>query len=230
MSESCTDARRGLGAYLLGAIGPADRTIVDRHLDACARCRSELASLAGLPALLRRIPDPDSVLRPDRRGEEDSCIPVAALLSRTARIRTRRRALAAAAVGAMIAGTAAAASLVNYSSGQPPTAAAPSWQASVHAAGPATGARASIRYASRAWGTQIEAQISGVRPGTRCQLWVTGPDGERLQAGGWMIAAGHAGSWYPASSALPTAALRGFEITSASKILITIRVGSAQRR
>ncbi|HMH39487.1 MAG TPA: zf-HC2 domain-containing protein, partial [Streptosporangiaceae bacterium] len=42
--------------YLTGAITPADRAVVVRHLTACADCRAELAGLAGLPALLRRPP------------------------------------------------------------------------------------------------------------------------------------------------------------------------------
>ena len=41
---------------MLGAIDPAERTQVDEHLATCPDCREELASLAGLPALLRRVP------------------------------------------------------------------------------------------------------------------------------------------------------------------------------
>lgn len=50
----CVLARVELGAHLLGAIEPAQRALVDRHLAACPRCRAELAGLAGLPTLLRR--------------------------------------------------------------------------------------------------------------------------------------------------------------------------------
>src|SRR4029077_20445393 len=52
----CADIRPLLGVYLTGAIAPADRTVVVRHLAACADCRAELAGLAGLPGLLRRPP------------------------------------------------------------------------------------------------------------------------------------------------------------------------------
>jgi predicted lipoprotein with Yx(FWY)xxD motif len=48
--------RPQLGVYLTGAIAPADRVVVVRHLTACADCRAELAGLAVLPALLRRPP------------------------------------------------------------------------------------------------------------------------------------------------------------------------------
>jgi predicted anti-sigma-YlaC factor YlaD len=43
-----------LGVYVTGAIAPADRPVVLRHLASCERCRDELAGLAGLPGLLRR--------------------------------------------------------------------------------------------------------------------------------------------------------------------------------
>jgi predicted lipoprotein with Yx(FWY)xxD motif len=52
----CAGIRSQLGVYLTGAIAPADRAAVVRHLAACADCRAELAGLAALPALLRRPP------------------------------------------------------------------------------------------------------------------------------------------------------------------------------
>ena len=53
---TCAGIRSQLGVYLTGAIAPADRVVVVRHLTACDGCRAELAGLAGLPALLRRPP------------------------------------------------------------------------------------------------------------------------------------------------------------------------------
>src|SRR5580704_2509017 len=55
-SADCRDIRHALGVYVLGAIDPAERSVVDAHLSTCPECREELAGLAGLPALLRRIP------------------------------------------------------------------------------------------------------------------------------------------------------------------------------
>jgi len=42
----CTDARPSLGVYVLGAIDPAERSLVDAHLTTCRDCRDELAGLA----------------------------------------------------------------------------------------------------------------------------------------------------------------------------------------
>ena len=58
----CTEARYSLGVYVLGAIDPVERGLVDAHLETCQECRDELAGLAGLPALLARL-SPDEVSR-----------------------------------------------------------------------------------------------------------------------------------------------------------------------
>ena len=51
----CAETRLSLGVYVLGAIDPAERALVDAHLATCRDCRDELAGLAGLPALLARV-------------------------------------------------------------------------------------------------------------------------------------------------------------------------------
>lgn len=40
---------------MLGASNPADRRRFETHLRSCPDCRGEVASLAGLPGLLRRL-------------------------------------------------------------------------------------------------------------------------------------------------------------------------------
>jgi anti-sigma factor RsiW len=54
--NGCALIRPELGTYLVGAISPRDREVLVRHLAACDRCRDELAGLAALPGLLRRVP------------------------------------------------------------------------------------------------------------------------------------------------------------------------------
>ncbi len=43
-------------AYVLGALSPADRLAYERHLSGCESCRRSVATLAGLPGLLGRVP------------------------------------------------------------------------------------------------------------------------------------------------------------------------------
>ena len=69
----CTEARPSLGVYVLGAIDPAERGLVDAHLATCRDCRDELAGLAGLPALLARV-NPDEI----SRIRADDAVPPAA--------------------------------------------------------------------------------------------------------------------------------------------------------
>ncbi len=74
---------------------------------------------------------------------------------------------------------------------------------------------ATVEYRSRPWGLALQVQVSGISPGTRCELQVVNASGQDVPAGGWMVAAGHAWAWYPASSPLAAASVRGFLITTA---------------
>jgi len=105
-SGECAGIRSQLGVYLTGAIAPADREAVVRHLAGCADCRAELAGLAALPALLRR-PDVAAAAQPpaddrpggpgdlgdpgDLGGEAAGTETVEALLTRLLRRVARRR-------------------------------------------------------------------------------------------------------------------------------------------
>ena len=116
---TCAGIRSQLGVYLTGAIAPADRAAVVRHLAACADCRAELAGLAALPALLRRPPVqaaaqalPADDQTADDAGADDTGAagrgeaPPRRLARRITRLRRRRRWLLAAA--ALVLAAAAA--------------------------------------------------------------------------------------------------------------------------
>lgn len=220
----CAQARQDLGVYLLGVIEPAQRALVGRHLGACPQCRAELAGLAGLPSLLRRVPVAEALkLAPDAAVVVPG-LPVAALAGRLSGIRRRRWWLTAAA--ALMAGFAAASGLQALhaaAAAGPPAAAAPRWAVTAQGANRVTGVWAAVRYTAAPWGTQMEVQITGVAAGTRCQLLVTGPRGQDVAAGGWTIAAGHQAAWYPASVPFQAASLRGFAVTADGRVLVTVR-------
>ena len=89
-----------------------------------------------------------------------------------------------------------------------------------HGRDPLTGAAATVRYLAQPWGLQMQVQVSGVPPGTRCEFQVLGP-GRRAVAGGWTVAAGHAAAWYPASAPLGVSGVRGFVVaTTAGRALV----------
>jgi hypothetical protein len=216
----CAQYRTELGVYVLGAIGPAERARVDQHLADCPRCRDELAGLAGLPGLLRRVP-PDVALRAlmDLPGDSSPGLRVDRLISRVSAIRFRRRLMATAA--AVLVAVAAAVG-VHLLQGHPATA-TPQWTDTDTGASATTGARATVRYAAESWGTELEVRITGMPAGTRCQLRVVGARGRSVNAGGWIIAAGSQYPWYPASVPYTAASLDGFVITSGGRVLVTVR-------
>jgi hypothetical protein len=220
----CGEIRQALGVYLLGAISPADRSTVERHLARCAGCRAELAGLAALPGRLGSVPAADVTRMAgderDRaaRDERPPDVPLQTLLDRTARIRRhlrwRRLAVAAAAM-VIVGGGAVAGSRVLDAPAARPAAPAVPWAATVSGSDPQTGMSATVRYLPRPWGLALLVQVSGISPGTRCELQVVNARGQDVPAGGWMVAAGHTAEWYPASSPLPAADVRGFLITTA---------------
>ena len=125
----CREIRQALGVYVLGAIDPAERAQVDEHLATCPDCREELASLAGLPAMLRKVPIVEAErLAAAEQDPELAGVPSAemltSLIARTTNVRRihRWRSVAAAAAVAIVAlgGGAAVANAL-----QPPAAPAP---------------------------------------------------------------------------------------------------------
>lgn len=93
-APACGQLRRELGVYLLGAIAPADRSAVRNHVASCADCRDQLADLAGLPGLLRRVPlDEVESLVPAGDTDGSSALrdrPLGSLLSQAAKRRQYR--------------------------------------------------------------------------------------------------------------------------------------------
>ena len=47
------------GAYVLGALSPAERAQYERHLATCSFCREAVAEIAVLPGLLGRLDPSD---------------------------------------------------------------------------------------------------------------------------------------------------------------------------
>jgi anti-sigma factor RsiW len=227
-SADCRDIRHALGVYVLGAIDPAERATVDSHLSSCPECREELAGLAGLPALLRRIPVDEAQQLADEPDDEAAASEMPSeqvlesLLARTSRARQVRRwrGLAAAAAVVLVAGAAGAAS---WSALNPPAApvASAHWDTS-SAANAATNVSATIRYTAKSWGTAVDTQVHGVPEGVRCNLVVTDAAGQKVVAGSWKTSYDEGKTWYTGGSSVMLDGLRSFQITSGGRVLVTI--------
>ena len=221
--RSCRQIRQLLGVYVVGAIDPAERADVDEHLAECPSCRDELAGLAGLPAMLSRVPAADvERLSLAPTGLPEMTEPSAELLnsllrrvSATHRTRMWRSVAAVAAAAVIAAGGAVAATDL----ARP---AQTGWEVA-RGASVSTHVAALVDYAPTAFGTVMRVRVSGIKPGTTCQFWVIGKNG-KTQAGSWTVGAGYGNaSWYPASSLVPPGSFGSFQITSGGKVLVTIQ-------
>jgi hypothetical protein len=235
----CQHIRQSLGVYVLGAIDPAERAAVDAHLPGCAECREELAGLAGLPALLGRVPpveaariagsdfDIERLTPGDEGGGEpvgagDTLTPLLGRIAQRRRMNRWRALTAAAAVVLIAAGSAIGAVTMSGSPGSSPSLAAPGHGQRAAATDAASQARAVVWYAGMPWGTSLDTEVSGIPAGTTCQFWVLGSDGRRWQAGGWTVASTWQNTWYQGSAPAPLGAVAGFEITSGRTVLLHI--------
>ena len=231
----CAEARPSLGVYVLGAIEPAERSLVDAHLLTCQDCRDELAGLAGLPALLARVnPDEisricaDDTVRPMAKDEQppEELLGTVLGLAEARRRRNRWRYLATAAAVAAIAGGLFGGLKTATSTTTTRTeviGTTGNWE-TVNGTNQATGATATVAYSPQLWGTAVEVLVDRIPIGTTCQLWVVHPDGTRTQAASWTTARDEGRVWY--SGSMPSSAGpvgSKFEITAGHRTLVTVR-------
>jgi hypothetical protein len=228
----CPEARISLGVYVLGAIDPAERALVDAHLATCRDCRDELAGLAGLPALLARVSTEEAIAL----AETDGPFPVAGaetleppreLLASvidltSARRRRRRWRDAALGVAAALIIAVGVFGGLRLGSGpaQPATASSANglyvgvpngaWET---AAGHSGSMTATVSYRPMGWGTQLDAKVTGIPIGTDCQLWVIDSHGNRVLAGAWTTDNAEGSVYYPGSAALSSSDVTAFEVT-----------------
>ncbi|MGC0418471.1 anti-sigma factor family protein [Embleya sp. AB8] len=214
----CAVARLDLGAFVVGALDEAETARIRQHVATCPRCRAEYDELAGLPALLARLTEAEAAAS----GTAVGGTPPARLLSAAAGRAERGRRLrnltaAAAAVLVLLAGltgwalgdsggshesTAAPSSSgpppppasVSPAAREPGTPAVPPGARTVRADDPRSGAGAELRYAATAWGSSVDVSLSGIRPGTRCQLDVHGTRGRIETASSWVVPGGEYGA------------------------------------
>ena len=188
----CTDNRQALGVYVLGAIDPAERSQVDKHVTGCRECRDEMPAWPGCrlccPGSARRksaasrARTPSPARRPGSRGrfrrvprepDRGPAPPEPALAGRRGRRRGGgRRGRPAPRVQPGPGPSVRDASI-------PPA----SWQ-TARTTSALHGITATVRYNKEPWGTAMDIQVSGVPDGTTCQLWVTDSQGVHLAAAG----------------------------------------------
>jgi len=224
----CAEARPSLGVYVLGAIDPGERALVDAHLATCRECRDELAGLAGLPALLARL-NPDEVSRinaddPVRVVTDEPPAELIATvldLAKAKRRRERWRYLAAAAAVVLIAGglfgglSAATTKQVFL----PPTGSEAPWEL---AHGTSQAASATVAYSTENWGDAFEVLVDRIPVGTTCELWVVHPDGTRTLVASWTTARDEGHVWYAGSMASSAGPVSLLQVTANHQVLVNV--------
>jgi len=229
----CTDARISLGVYVLGAIDPAERALVDAHLLTCQDCRDELAGLAGLPALLARvnqdeisrITSEDTVRAVTDDRPPGELIGTVLDLAAARRRRTRWRFAAAAAAVVAVAGGlfGGLSSITTTRTVAIPVSPGDTHWETVEATSAVTGASASVAYSHELWGDAFEVLVDHIPVGTTCQLWVVHPSGTRTQVAAWTTAGDEGSVWYAGSMPITAEPISSFQITADKKVLLTAR-------
>ncbi|MEH0971938.1 zf-HC2 domain-containing protein [Micromonospora sp. CPCC 205546] len=185
------------GAYVLGALAPAERVAYERHLAGCAACRRAVAEIAVLPGLLGRL-DPaglEQFLPPPEDPRVPELLAAARERRRRERSATRRRyaltALAAAAL-ALVVGVGTAALLPREAAGPTPV------EVRMVAMQPVAGTvpvHAEIALNGTDWGTEVKMRCgydakAGYAKAYTFRLVAHGPGGATEQIGSWLAAPG----------------------------------------
>lgn len=211
--STCAELRESLGAYVLGALEPAEVAEVEAHLASCARCREELAELSPLPSLLSLVtlehasaaamgsaaPMPSDLALPRVLGQ--------AREERAAQARARRRGrvltgLVAAVAVVLATGTGAYVGARFFGVARTVTA-QPTSSASPASPSPSAtkvretktwqGRDATTNVSAKAvltkynWGTKVDATMNGMKRGDICLLRVVDLYGREWDAGSWIV-------------------------------------------
>ncbi|MGW5052152.1 zf-HC2 domain-containing protein [Actinokineospora sp. NPDC004072] len=197
-----------VGAYLLGALDPADRAVFQAHVAGCPVCEVELLRMAPLPGLLQRVEEADFI-----EVEADPVTePVPVPPPPPAPVRAGRLPVLVAAVVVVLA---LAGIVAVQAFGQQPDRV--TWSAQ----DPASGIRADVDLTQRPWGTELSIRMRDVPPGKPCKLVVRARDGSRETAG-WWAAGTTAEEQIPGSTSFDLTAIAKVEVISGDRTVIHI--------
>jgi putative zinc finger protein len=182
------------GAYVLGALSPAERAAYERHLSTCSFCREAVRDISTLPDLLSRLDAKEfaKLVDPSLSAAEEHH-PIRRLVTRRKSAKTLTvRVVSSAATLLLIllvgVGVFVLTRGPSASSATPPGPAIAMMP--VAGASPLT---ATLRLTSKAGGTLINLTCSYSRSATKpftFRLFAYGPDDEKEQIGSWQAAPG----------------------------------------
>jgi putative zinc finger protein len=176
-AESCRQWRESLGAYALGHLSEAERAGIEAHLDGCAECRRELASLKSISSLLP-LADPDrfGAVPAPPAGLGDR---IAAQIGIERRVARRRRLRIGFGLGGAAAAAVAAVLAIFVLSGSE----SPGGEQHIAFEALPGGIKIGATLEPHSFGTEIHMYVKGVSSGTLCRVYLRRPDGTELSAG-----------------------------------------------
>ncbi len=178
---TCPETAPSLGAYVLGALDPAERQRFREHLAHCAVCSAELAEFAPLPAMLARVRPEE--LEPVAVPPSPELYDRVSAAARREQPRARRWLLVAAAVLAVL----------GVGTGVAVWTAASDRSDTVSVSDGAVRATVSARPGND--GSVLEVTVAGLRPGETCRMVAVDADGRSHPAGEWPVSPDGDGRW-----------------------------------
>jgi len=177
--NDCREWRELLGAHALGHLEGDEKAGLEAHLDGCARCRDELASLRPVALMLPHA-DP-ARFGPAPRPPAELGQRIAATIAgeeQRAQKRRRRRLFGGFALGGATAAAVATVLLLFVFGGgeQSP-------RQEVEFADLPAGITIDAALEPHSYGTEIHMYVHGVPSGTLCRVWLRGPNGASYPAG-----------------------------------------------
>jgi hypothetical protein len=206
MSQACAEWHGEIGAYIVGALSPAEAGRMLRHLRRCAGCRADYQDLAPVRDWLGRLGPGDGVPARQPLGR----LPLEPGHPRWHHVTRRRWAVAGAAIAAAVIAVVAVLSARPVAPG-------------FHAVNPATGVRGQASLNATPTGTRIDLTVSGLPAGQRCILVTVSRAGTAI-AGTWT--AQYSGTaQITGTSAIPRGQLTALRIEAPShRLLLSITV------
>jgi anti-sigma factor RsiW len=194
-----------LASYALGSLSSVDHARVQHHLADCQACRDELADIAGVLGLLRRIKT-DQVGTPPADRPGDPAPPA----DTRPMARSRRTSLVAGLAVLLLVTAIVVAARPMLGGGQPAQlSSARTWTAT----DPISKISADAQLARQPWGTSIRLQLQNLPPRLTCRLVVRAVDGSQQTIGTWRSGYAHSVS-VPASTAYGSRTIAALDVVA----------------
>jgi hypothetical protein len=190
------------GAYVLGALSPAERAAYERHLATCSFCREAVADIAVLPGLLGRLDpaefakllDPTLTSHTPERNRMPDLVTAAQTTRRRERKKFRVRVLSTALAAAMVALIVGLGAMF-WMDGRTTQPSPPGPAVAMTPVNGAVPVSAELNLAGASGGTKVNLvcyytkSSANLKPYT-IRLMAYGPDNEAEQLGSWVASPG----------------------------------------